>query len=236
MLAVVTFTGADDSVNPEDLIQISKEFPFVEWGILIGSSVGVRFPSLEWIRKLVDARLACRHSWGLSLHICGKFLREIMAGHPTLIDAYPGFATFDRCQLNFHGEDVGDVGEDIMKSFCLMSQWDPQIIFQFDRVNEGLLGPAMRRYSVAALFDESHGAGVLPRTWRPAIANIPCGYAGGLGPDNIAEELKKIDAQTYPGMPYWVDMETKLFTNRMFDLGKCRSVLEQVLQSGLIGR
>ena len=28
----VTITGADDSVRPTDLLELSREFPFVEWG------------------------------------------------------------------------------------------------------------------------------------------------------------------------------------------------------------
>ena len=46
-LQYVTMTGADESVDPKALIELSKEFPFVEWGILIGSQSGMRFPSVK---------------------------------------------------------------------------------------------------------------------------------------------------------------------------------------------
>ena len=33
-LTKVTLTGADDFTDPKRLIEISREYPFVEWGIL----------------------------------------------------------------------------------------------------------------------------------------------------------------------------------------------------------
>ena len=47
----VTVTGADDSVDVDGLIDLSKEFPFVEFGILLSkSSAGsARFPSGLWL-------------------------------------------------------------------------------------------------------------------------------------------------------------------------------------------
>jgi hypothetical protein len=34
-LKTVTITGADDAVDPEELLQIQQRYPFVEWGILL---------------------------------------------------------------------------------------------------------------------------------------------------------------------------------------------------------
>ena len=31
----VTITGADDFTEPKDLVELSEEFPFVEWAILL---------------------------------------------------------------------------------------------------------------------------------------------------------------------------------------------------------
>lgn len=228
MLKYVTLTGADDSVTDQDeMFRLSEEFPFVEWGILVASSTGHRFPSLDWIKALVEKNVKRDVRMNLSLHICGMRLREIMAGRSTLLDTYTGFAAFQRCQLNFHGDRCGDVGEQILRAFCFMEPWEPQIIFQFDRVNESLINAAGRRFPVAALFDESHGAGQLPEEWRQSLPDYPCGYAGGLGPQNVAAELSRIIPKTYPAQGFWIDMETRLYTDGKFDLGKCRSVLEQ---------
>ena len=38
----VTLTGVDESVPQEELFGIAREFPFVEWGVLVGSCADSR--------------------------------------------------------------------------------------------------------------------------------------------------------------------------------------------------
>lgn len=54
ILDKVSITGADDSVNPKDLVELSEEFPFVEWAILLSKSRmrSNRYPSLNWMYDL----------------------------------------------------------------------------------------------------------------------------------------------------------------------------------------
>lgn len=217
----VTLTGADDTVSPNDLFAISKEFPFVEWGILTGSQMGHRFPSEYWINALLGLSLG---PINLSLHICGAPLRSIAGGK--LMRKRFSFGAFQRCQLNWHGEYQGDIADNIVSVFDAYTKWHPEVIFQLDGQNADLAFAARHHIDTAGLFDCSHGAGVLPQVWPNYYDAFPCGYAGGLGPDNIAEELPKIQAVAGDG--YWIDMETKLYTGFQFDLDKCRSVLEAV--------
>lgn len=231
MLTTVTLTGADASVDPENLATLSQEFPFVEWGILIGSGVGNRFPPIDWIRDLIEVKLASSQRLNLSLHICGSHLRKIANGRSDLMDVIgPGLLSFDRCQLNWHGERQGNISENILSAFCNLTPWAPQIIFQLDGVNDHLTSSAARRFSVAGLHDVSHGAGVVPDKWAHAFSDFQCGWAGGLGPENVVAELEKIEAVAFRAMPYWIDMETKLRSNGddYFCLEKCRRVLEVV--------
>lgn len=225
MIRFVTLTGADDSVSPSHLFALSEKYPFVEWGILVGSGFGKRFPSKTWIADLIEARCDSGNRMNLSLHICGKFLREIAGGCSTLMDEFGmGIAAFDRCQLNWHGERQGAIEENILKAFCQdLMPWEPEIIFQLDGVNDHLASAAMRRFRCSGLFDLSHGAGILPDEWPEPRIDMGCGYAGGLGPDNIEDQQHRI-ASVARGN-YWIDMETKLRTGRAFDLEKCESVL-----------
>jgi hypothetical protein len=221
-LRFCTFTGADDTVNPEDLAAISKEYPQVEWGILIGSRTGHRFPSAKWIRSL--NRL---EGLNLSLHICGTQLDLVSSGLRLLGTAVGEGLPFQRCQLNFHGIKQSDIGGALAEAFSLMQPWSPEIIFQLDGVNDKLPYPLLLQgFRCAGLFDLSHGAGVLPDEWLNLPTGFPTGFAGGLGPENIAEELPKIAAVAREG--WWIDMETKVFTGFQFDLGKCREVLKTV--------
>lgn len=219
-----TLTGADDTIDPDDLIRISEAYPFVEWGILIGSREGHRFPSTGWIKDL----LARKAKINLSLHICGPHLLKITQGHPpgTMFER----GAFQRCQLNFHAEPQGDVAEQIADAFtAMLPQWSPKIIFQLDGKNHGLASRSLGRgLACAGLHDLSHGAGILPDGWPAGGSKIfHVGYAGGLGPENVAEQLPVIDAAADP-TPYWIDMETKLFTGLQFDLVKCQFVLARV--------
>ncbi len=64
------------------------------------------------------------------------------------------------------------------------------------------------------------------------MPGIACGYAGGLGPDNLEEQLELISAAA-GDCSFWVDMEGKLRTLDetecdWFDLGKARRCLEAV--------
>lgn len=162
-IELVTMTGADESVSPQRLAELSKEFPFVEWGILIGSQSGMRFPSVEWINRLVDLRVEDGNRMNLSLHICGRHLREIAAGRSNLEEFLgPRLGAFSRCQLNWHGERQGPIGEKILAAFCNFMAWEPTVIFQMDGINDELRHRTSVRFRCAGLFDRSHGAGVVP--------------------------------------------------------------------------
>lgn len=228
-LEMVTITGADDQTNIADLVRLSEEFPFVEWGILIGSHEGKpRFPSCEWIRELTEARLRQISGLNLSLHICGRELRNIASGRLTLEDRLDyRVGAFSRCQLNWHGERQGILaGENVLRAFGNQGFWEPTIIFQLDAVNDALCEPAQRRFRCAGLFDRSHGAGVLPGEWPQARTDMQCGWAGGLGPHNLADELPKIHSKAWPVASYWIDMETQVRTDERLDIQKVEAALK----------
>ena len=63
--------------------------------------------------------------------------------------------------------------------------------------------------------------------WPSPHIDIQSGYAGGLGPDNLLAELRRIEKLT-DFRPIWVDMETKIRSSddRQFDLDKVRACLD----------
>ncbi len=222
-LRYVTLTGADDTVNPYDLIEISDKYPNVEWGILIGSKDNWhRFPSYEWIEAINE--LYMKSMANFSLHICGGHLNKILKGEP-LDDKYI-LPAFGRCQLNFHGEKLSEsLVENISNAFHEMhGRWNPEIIFQLDGANENYFQDYIGKKS--GLFDLSHGTGVLPEEWKINDSEHSIGYAGGLGPENVKAQYDIIEKLT--DKPFWIDMETKLYTGFQFDLDKCKDVLKQI--------
>ena len=55
-----------------------------------------------------------------------------------------------------------------------------------------------------------------------------CGYAGGLGPDNLKAELEYLDYFLPENTVIWIDMETNVRTNAKLDLDKVKKCIDIV--------
>lgn len=224
----VTITGADDSTSIPDLVAISAIYPFVEWGILVSKRQegGPRFPRHDWIERFSLA--AEKHKLSVSMHVCGLWVRQMFVNELDWRELSLCLGVAQRIQINTHAErHVSTTG--LVESLGLASHLSPagrrQFIFQWDGVNDHL-AHAVAAYGldVAALFDTSGGAGILPDSW-PSGIQLPCGYAGGLGPDNVVRQLERIEQRC--SKPFWIDMERNVRTedDSALDLRKVREVL-----------
>jgi len=230
MINRVTFTGADDTTDINEMIELSEKYPFVEWAILVmpGRYGKDRFPSKDWIRQLV---ILAAKKVNLSLHLCGKYVNDILVGDDlkVMADVGASFLYFNRIQINTHG--LATFFSEHLMLGLMKSYESKELIFQYDDVNTAIYAAANAGVNCSALFDLSHGAGILPDQWPDLLPNIKCGYAGGLGPDNLVDQIKAIEEKA-GDTPIWIDMETKVRTDRedlgisIFDLGK----VEQCLQ------
>lgn len=241
----VTITGADDSVDHKQLLEIQERYPFVEWGILISADGWgkPRYPSASWFAYA--GVLGATGHLNLSLHLCGRWVRDMLIGKTTL--PYNYCDGFPRIQINFHAERCLIDPERFVDALKYYGDYiikpSRQFIFQIDghggnrHMEEMIQAQGDIEIDYAALFDVSGGAGITPRTWpRPlwgkgswkqASGFIYHGYAGGLGPHNIAEQLPKI-AEAAGDCRIWIDMETHVRTpdDSRLDLGKVVQVLE----------
>lgn len=233
MLTTVTLTGADNSVRPSELVEISKEYPFVEWGILFGVISGMeRFPSEKWVKQLAEE--AANNKLQLSAHLCDDFLSSMFYSGSYPVN--PEYANiFQRCQLNFHGELIPEQDRAaIIKTFTVNPKWHGEVIVQLDGVNNSILAELLaENVRASGLYDCSHGAGIKPDKWPAPNPQWQIGYAGGLGPNNIVQDLQEI-RKVVGEQDFWIDMESKLRTVPyaapidVFDLEKCRSVLRDL--------
>jgi len=220
----VTMTGADDTVrDPQGLLYVSQQWPFVEWGILVSNTRGgsSRFPSMEWMEQL--AKLAYMQ---LSLHVCGRWVRQICQGDFSVSDDLASiWHVFRRVQLNFHAMIHEIDRENFFRALNLQSH--KEFIFQIDNVNNELLHEALEAgCNAVPLFDTSGGAGIVPKDWPRPVPNIFCGYAGGLGPNTLRDELKRIE-DAVEDATIWIDMETRVRNDRdEFDLNMVQQCLE----------
>ena len=209
-LTAVTLTGADERTDIEALVRLARDYPALEVGLLYTATPEGRnrYPSLPWLDGASQA-LGGR----FALHVCGHSARaELLNGRAELLRI---ISRSRRVQVN------GDVGHGELP---LLAARVPELITQFQASRTDLRDDATANHSL--LVDASGGRGVSPSQWERPSTSKDVGYAGGLGPDNIGDQLPRI-AEVAEGR-YWIDMEGHLRTNDWFDLDKCQAVLSAI--------
>jgi len=95
--------------------------------------------------------------------------------------------------------------------------------------NSVLLYEAMAQANVPRdiLFDASGGRGEVNTTWPEPIGNF-CGYAGGFNPENVEERVRDLAEFLPENQIIWIDMESGVRTEDIFDLDKAESVIRSV--------
>ena len=207
----ITFTGIDERTDVDTLQKIASEFKCVEFGVLYTTDPEGRnrYPSLDWIKQ--TARVLSN----LALHICGRKARiqfELGNLDRLLIE-------FNRIQVN------GVVDAEYVQAYCHKYR-DKTIITQHYTANKNLeYNVAVDSPNHALLVDGSGGRGISPRQWLRPNVSKSVGFAGGLGPDNLTQQLRLISqvAET----PSWIDMEGNIRTDDWFDLEKVLDCLRQ---------
>lgn len=220
----VTITGADDSIDPRELSILSKNYPFVEWGILFSDKKqGVdRYPSLDWISKLL------LYDFSLSAHLCGKYVSEACSGnwYWTEKEGHKGIEIFfNRIQLNFARTAFGFVDFNLLKSSLKDTRFTKKQFIFGHKNAVGIIKNNFSDCNVVPLFDGSGGKGIISK-WVD-YPEMYCGYAGGLNPDNLDEQLESILKVVGIGdNSIWIDVESGVRTNNKFDLEKVENFLD----------
>lgn len=229
----VTFTGADDNTSIQDLVALSKEYDYVEFGILLkkddGQGTTPRWPSDGWIADLLDAKERNKYL-ELALHVSGpEAIEELIRPGSQLIHIAK---KFDRVQMNMRWN-IHDFKE-IASTVEYLSDCSVPVITQFNDANSDLYKYLFYFRSHCLLIDFSGGNGRLPKHWPSPFEGISCGYAGGLNPENIATEFPKIyeavnSVKDYD-LEYWIDMESgvreMIGDKDVFSIRRCREVLQ----------
>jgi len=182
----LTLTGVDEFTDVAALGGITAEF-----GLLYSPTAQdkPRYPRWEFIRDVVST-LAYT-----ALHVCGRGREEVLSGKLNL-------APFGRVQVN---------GKLTEPELLRLHQLYPETRFIAQWNHKSGLDPspvAIPPHRYALLIDGSGGRGKLPDNWLAPSSMRSVGFAGGLGPDNLEEQLPKILKNARPG--WWIDMEQKL--------------------------
>jgi len=244
----VTITGADDSVDRNELYDLSDRFPFVEWGILYnpGKEGKPRYPSDEWVEKF-DRYAPSFVS--KAVHLCGKSATDFCNGDLSVVrDAAYHSPCYGRVQVNIHEEaHIGDRSYSEIADLLIRSNSVVPTIIQLNDLTRPIVKALSKKENgnyVQVLFDESRGKGV-PMIFREdperhaLMKTTKCGFASGISPDNVQDVARSIAGisnlhynvrsiltgciMSPPGA--WIDMETGVRTDNEFDLKKVDYVL-----------
>lgn len=212
--AFVTFTGLDAATDVARLRHLQSLYP-VEWGVLFSPKRQGhdRYPDLASIRGFAGQGLR------LAAHVCGAGASSILDdGRFDVLESLP-HGMFVRIQVNTARKDPET------HEASAFARWvgARQAILQC----RGSAFP--QDATVDWLYDVSGGVGREPTSWAVAAdTSAFVGYAGGLGPDNVASALESISRHHPEGKPFWIDMETRIRTDDILDLDKCEAVLAAV--------
>lgn len=199
MLNRVTITGADDSTDILEMLELSIIYPWLEWGILVSRSRegSPRYPSRQWQERLLKSA----HRMNISMHACGKWAREIFAGTVDWSELPPIRTVTQRIQIN------GAVPVDNLHALGACNP-GTQFIVQYPRAVSYLRACQASGINCAPLFDESGGEGRQVRAWSDVPDCDYVGYAGGIGSDDVKETVGSI--MTFRQGPFWIDSEGRM--------------------------
>ncbi len=223
----VTITGADDNVSADTLFAITRIYPFVEWGILFSPTrTGTnRYPKNSKVESFLAEKIP------LSAHLCGQFTRDLFE-KGDLMPLRVVQPDFDRIQLNYNfgKSDKWDFENLIKVCDWASKHLSTSIIFQANKSNDRTLSAMMEEYPITPnvhfLYDSSGGRGVGIEDLGKPFENYT-GYSGGISDGNIFNVLKMV--YDFPSnREVWLDMESGVRTEDIFDIGKVHSVLAAV--------
>lgn len=233
----VSLTGADDLVDVKLLKNISIAYPEVEWAILYypEREGTARNPTADWRTKFLNTGIR-----NTAAHLCGQqVFNELL--DPNLSKArIADLLPYRRVQVNINARRPDFTPEQVMKVYDRLYAAGITMILQYHEDSAELINNYLFNRMISSrertswnqfdiLFDGSKGKGVSPEGW-PSVLNVGsrdfyCGYAGGLGPDNVEDQVENIQLAA-GDKPYWIDMESGIRTDNVFDLDKCVKVLE----------
>ena len=225
----VTFAGVDETADIHKLSEIRSHYFTVEWGLWLaverqGRAAG--FPNVEWIGKL-PPRL------NLSAQLVGKSAADFLAGDDSELMTRYGelWSMFRRIQINStDGIDQVDLPRLIQ---LIQKNQDKQIVLRVrDRNLEVADALVAQGISCSTLFDEFEAQEPAQKKWPKGPKRfVGCGYAGGLGPDNIYKQLAPILNAAQSAERWWVEMDSSLRTKEQekdeFSLASCKRAIRE---------
>lgn len=218
MLKLCTLTGIDTRTSFEWVIDAAARHPTAEFGILLSVTADgsdTRYPDRDFIFEYADAMQGAMVN--TALHICGRAVRMFVEGD----DEIRSLASrFGRVQLNFNAERVAFSIDDLDVAIANFAR---PVITQHNEANAAVAASITAR-NHHVLFDASGGRGIHSKEWPQRLPGKLYGYAGGFGPETLLFDLNGAH-KAAQGLPFWIDMESRLRKDNWLDTAICEYVL-----------
>ena len=217
VVELLTFTGVDDSTDPDTLAELWRRYPATEFGVLVGGSNRNRHQPAPAVGRW--RQFSARTGVPMAVHLCGPHSATINDNCNTR-NVAAMCAGFGRVQVNARCYDYSRVA-----AFADVADCGSVIVQQREAWTHA---PPLQHPKVEYLFDLSGGRGrVSFDAWPPpADPGVRVGYAGGISPATIGAALAAV--QRFAPTPLWLDMETGVRSGDRFDVGLVEAVCEAV--------
>lgn len=218
----VTITGLDTLVELDRVVELQQNYPFCEWGILFSSNKEgqKRYPTMWTVEQILKTNIP------LSAHFCGAWAREVLEKQnfgviKTL------HKNFKRVQLNYNFSHNQQWSITHLNLFADENR-GRDIILQYNKSNKSTIDAYSVGFpeNINILYDASGGRGAEISHFHPPFINYT-GYAGGINDKNIEMICEGIYSHENKS-EVWIDMETGVRTNDIFDMDKVEAVLQVV--------
>ena len=237
-LSTITLSGANEFTDMKALLNLCEKYPLAEIGIQVsGEKAAFGMARYWWIWAL---SLYVTPFTKLALHLNKDWVEAFCAGKlPKELETFLSFRhdngepIFSRVQLNFK------IGRDPKPDFMMLENMIKQhgrqrFIFSYNDANALFINNFHARNGAIfdCVYDESFGEGILPKFRKsPAFGDVLQGYAGGLSPENVAEELNKIAKVLPEKAQFYLDAEGRLKgEDGHISAEKCKAFINNALQ------
>lgn len=212
----VTITGVSRANQVKDCLELSRQFPFVEWGVLLSRGRGEdrpRYPSFYDALDVIDSLVGDHVDVNAAVHLCGSLATDVMENGPFSRILLPFVTDLSvRVQVNLPESTGRNANIDAFEA--LFKRWpNTQFIFQHKHATEGIVRHFATSNRGRFLQDSSGGRGVEVPWFKPP-APLACdtqlryGFAGGIAPDNIEFKLQQLNELLPGDAAVWIDMES----------------------------
>lgn len=239
-LRYITCSDPRENLSPISVVDLLRSSPLAELGIQAHpSAMAHGKPRYVWTQRVCEIAKDSRTPVNIALHVNYKWCDEICSGVvPSEIksflkhkNSYNFQPVVSRIQLN-----IGDYTNkfDAEKLARVIKSWKKfEVILPYNKYTQSKIEELKKTGAqFSLLFDGSYGAGVSPEKWdKPAYDDVAFGYAGGLSPFNVRDNLDKISGVLPADYDTWIDAEGRLrdITTGAMDISLAREYLNNAL-------